>query len=89
MAKQEYGNCDTCGKPLDDEDAQADFNRRADMMKAALEDADYDTSTMLLAMFAARHLFWSTAEERKKARRDLIREIDRETKDMVIRGCDA
>jgi hypothetical protein len=89
MADQDYGNCEDCGKPLTEEDAQADFNQRADMINAALEDADDATCEMLLAMFVGRYLSRFVAEDRKKARRALIREIDEETKDCVIRGCDA
>ena len=87
MATQDYETCPDCGKPLDED--QADFNRRADLINEALEDADDATIEVLLTMFAARYLSCFTASERKKARRGFIRCLDEETKECVIRGCDA
>jgi len=86
MADQDYGTCDHCGKPLDDE---ADFHRRADAIRDALETADDVTREALLAMFVARYLVGFVPEDLKKARRGLLREIDRETREMIIRNCDA
>lgn len=86
MADQEYGSCDSCGKPLHGDD---DFTWRADAINAALDDADWLTSETLLAMFVGRHLSRFPAEERQKAKRSLLREIGKETKTWVIDGCDA
>jgi len=55
---------------------QADFNRRADLINAALEGADDETAEALLAMFAGRHLSRFIAQDRKLVRRDIIRGID-------------
>lgn len=89
MADQDYGTCDDCGKPLSEDDAQADFDRRADMIYAALDGADWETTEALLAMFTGLHLSGFDPVERKKARRGIIRVIDEETRDCVIRACDA
>ncbi len=89
MATEDYGNCDTCGNPLTEEDAQADFNHRADMIQAALDGADWEMTEALLAMFTGLHLSGFDPVERKKARRGIIRVIDEETRDCVIRACDA
>lgn len=86
MANSEYGHCDSCGKPLDEDD---DFTWRADAIRDALESADSVTRELLLAMFAARYLVEFVPEDIKKARRGLLREIDRETKEAIIRSCDA
>jgi hypothetical protein len=86
MATQDYETCPDCGKPLSEDE---DFTWRADAISAALEDADPVTCQLLLAMFAGRHLSRFEADIRKKVRRDLHREIDAETKDWVIAGCDA
>lgn len=85
MADEEYGHCDSCGKPLDEDD----FSWRADAIRDALESADSVTRELLLAMFAARYLVEFVPEDIKKARRGLLREIDRETKEAIIRSCDA
>jgi hypothetical protein len=89
MADQDYGNCADCGKPLTEEDAQADFDRRADMISEALEGADWDTCEALLSMFVGLHLSAVDAEDRKKVRRGMIRSIDADTKGWVLTGCDA
>ena len=89
MATSDYGNCDCCGTPLTEEDMQADFDRRADLIAEALDGADPVTCETLLAMFAGRHVSLFPVEGRKFARRELLREIDKETKEWVIRGCDA
>jgi hypothetical protein len=59
------------------------------MINAALEDADDLVAEQLLALFAGRYISRFVAEDRKKVRRDIIREIDLQTKDWVIAGCDA
>ena len=89
MATQDYGNCDTCGNPLSEEDIQADFDRRANMIHEALDSADDQLCEVLLTMFLGMVLAGVDAEDRKSARRCLIRDIDRETKDWVLRACDA
>lgn len=86
MADQDYETCDDCGKPLSEED---DFNWRANTIRDVLETADDETREALLAMFAARYLFGFVPEDHKKARRGLIREIDRIAKELVIANCDA
>ena len=89
MATQDYGNCASCGNPLTEEEMQADFNRRADLLAEALDGADPITCEVLLAMFAGQHLSSFVPEHFKLARRELLREIDKETKEWVIRRCDA
>jgi hypothetical protein len=89
MATQDYGNCEDCGKPLTEEDAQEDFNWRADLIGDALDGADLNCCEALLTMFLGLHLSAFDAADRKKVRRDLMRMIDEQTKDWVIRGCDA
>ncbi len=89
MATKDYGTCPDCGNPLDSEDADADFTRRADMINAALDGADDLTVEMLLSMFAGRYISRFVAEDQTKARRGLAREISIQTKDWVIRSCDA
>ena len=89
IADQNYGHCEDCGKPLTEEDLQADFNRRADLINEALDGADPDACEALLTMFLGLHLSAFDAADRKKVRRDLIRMIDEEAKDWVISGCDA
>lgn len=86
MADHDYGHCEDCGKPLTEDD---DFTWRADAIRDALETADDGTRETLLAMFAARYLFGFTPEDFKKARRGLIREIDRVAKEIIIDNCDA
>jgi hypothetical protein len=86
MATQDYGTCDTCGNPITEDE---DFTRRADMINAALDGVDEETVQILLAMFAGRHLSRFVADVRKRVRRDLHKEIDRETMDWVVAGCDS
>ena len=86
MADGNYGHCEDCGKPLDEDD---DFAWRADMISEALEGADADLSEALLTLFVGLHLSKFEAGDRKKARREFIREADNDTKRWVISRCDA
>ena len=86
MAARDYETCENCGNPLSAED---DVTWRADAINAALDGADWETCEALLAMFVGRHLSRFVAEDRRKARRGLLRGIDKETKTWVIDGCDA
>jgi hypothetical protein len=89
MATQDYGTCPDCGNPLSEEDARADFNRRADLIMEALDGADPVTIEVLLSMFAGRYIAEYVPEDQKKAKRGLVREIGIQTREHVIRSCDA
>jgi hypothetical protein len=89
MADRDYGTCPDCGNPLDEEDAQADFDWRANMIRDALDGADPVTIEVLLSLFAGRYISSFVPEDQKLVKRDLVREIGIQTREHVIRSCDA
>lgn len=79
--------CPSCGR-IHEED-EGDFDRRADLMFEALDGATVEAEMALIVLAASRFLAGFEARDRRLARRDLIREVDAETKAIVIRGCDS
>ena len=77
--------CPECGEPLDD----ADFGWRADLIAEALDGAEADDAGALLAMFMAIWLSGWDAGDRRLARRDIVKDVDRLTRHYVIQACDA
>lgn len=86
MATSEHSICDECGEPLDDD---ADFAARADLIAEALDGADEYLQMTLLTMFMGIWLSRWDAEDKRTARRDLIRDIDSQAREWTIAGCDA
>jgi hypothetical protein len=81
--------CPDCGEPVTPE-GQAEFDERADAMFAALDDCDDPSMEFsLLVMAVARFLTGFDAKDRNMVRRDLFKQIDEDTKHLVIMACDA
>ena len=83
--------CSICGQIHDpDEDVQDEFNRRADLIVEALEGIDDPWMELqLISLAASSFLSAFDAKLRRTVRRDLIKCIDSDTRDMVVRACDA
>lgn len=86
MAEQDYGHCDECGNPLTADDA---YRNICDAIGGALDDLDPYDQMAVLAFFTGRLIASFQAEDQKAVRRDLAREVTRETREWNIAGCDA
>jgi hypothetical protein len=75
-------------RPQDGAD-DGDWLWRAGQIRDALKDADQNDEEGLLAMLVGRFLANTPADERKAARRDMIRLIDAATKVWVVSWCDS
>lgn len=78
--------CPDCGEPIHEEE----FAQRADALFAALDGIDDASMELtLIAMLAGEFLAKFPAEDRRGARKMLIKAMDLETKDAVVSQCDA
>src|SRR5215469_12213092 len=76
-------------RPMDDEDEQDEFNRRADAVDQALDGAHVHEEMVILTMFLARWLSRIEPESREIAHKDMFATLENDIREWIIAGSDS